>query len=78
MQPIHVPDDWPEDGLLTFEEFCNIIRIPQRTARDWRRRGVGPRWQRLEGTGRLYLTVAELRRFVGTATTAPQQARSHG
>ena len=76
MHPIHVPDDWPDDGLLTFEDFCNIIRVPPRTVRDWRRRRVGPRWNRLEGTGRLYLTVAELRRFVRTATDVPQ-ARSH-
>lgn len=62
--PIHVPADWEDDGILTFEESCHILRVPQRTARDWRRRGVGPRWGKLEGTGGLYLTVRELRRFV--------------
>ena len=65
--PIQVPEDWPDHGLLNFEEFCTLIRIPQRTVRDWRQRGVGPRWGRLKGTGRLYLTVAEAREFLATA-----------
>lgn len=63
--PIQVPADWADDGILTFEECCQILRVPQRTARDWRRRHVGPRWFKLEGTGRLYIRVAELRRFLG-------------
>ena len=32
--PISVPDDWDDRALLTFEEFCNLIRTPQRTVRD--------------------------------------------
>lgn len=35
MNPIHIPDDWDDRGLITFEEFCNLIRTPQRTVRDW-------------------------------------------
>lgn len=62
--PITVPAEWDDDGILLFEEFCRFIRTPQRTVRDWRRRGVGPRWRRFNGTGRLYTTVAELRRFL--------------
>ena len=65
---IQVPDDWSDDAVLTFEDCCRILHVPQRTARDWRRRHVGPRWGKLEGTGRPYLTVAELRRFIHTAT----------
>ncbi|QIX25171.1 helix-turn-helix domain-containing protein [Nocardioides sp. JQ2195] len=64
MQPLHpieVPTDWNDHALLTFEEFCILIRTPQRTVRDWRRRGVGPRFSRLNGAGRLYITVAEVR-----------------
>lgn len=68
IEPIQVPEEWHDRGLLTFEEFCTLIHTPQRTVRDWRRRGVGPRWSRLEGVGRLYVTVAEVRRFVGAAT----------
>ena len=68
MNPIHIPPEWADNGLLTFEEFCALIRTPQRTVRDWRRRGVGPRWARLNGCGRLYITVAEARRFLGSAT----------
>ena len=67
MQPIHIPAEWNDSGLLTFEEFCALIRTPQRTVRDWRRRGVGPRWARFNGCGRLYITVAEARRFLRTA-----------
>jgi hypothetical protein len=66
--PIEIPPEWNDQGLLNFEEFCDLIRTPQRTVRDWRRRGVGPAWRRFNGTGRLYLTVAEARRFLASAT----------
>jgi hypothetical protein len=66
VEPIQIPDEWHDDGLLTFEEFCTLIQIPQRTVRDWRRRRVGPHWRRLDGGGRLYITVAEARRFLRT------------
>jgi hypothetical protein len=51
--PIGIPDDWDDNNLILFEEFCELIRTPQRTVRDWRRRGVGPRWTRFQGVGRL-------------------------
>lgn len=70
MSPIHIPHDWGDRDLITFEEFCDLVRIPQRTVRDWRRRGVGPRWARFNGCGRLYITVAEARRFLLSATAA--------
>ena len=70
MNPIDIPDDWNDRGLLTFEEFCALIRTPQRTVRDWRQRGVGPRWIRFNGCGRLLITVAEARRFLRSATPA--------
>lgn len=75
IQPIHIPEEWCDHDLLTFEQFCVLIQIPPRTVRDWRRRGTGPRWSRLEGAGRLYITVAETRRF----TTAPthHQGQDH-
>ena len=86
MEPIEIPTDWQDHGLLTFEEFCTLIRIPQRTVRDWRRRNVGPNWTRLDGCGRLYITVGEARRFLRSTTgaTAGQTPgagateRSHG
>jgi hypothetical protein len=68
--PIQIPDDWPDHGLLTFEDFCDVIRTPQRTVRDWRQRGVGPNWGRLGHTGRLYVTIAEARRFLGSVTAS--------
>lgn len=68
MEPIQIPAEWDDRGLITFEEFCALIRVPQRTARDWRRRGVGPRWARFNGCGRLYITVAEARRFLASAS----------
>lgn len=70
MEPIHIPPEWNDNGLITFEEFCDLIRTPQRTVRDWRQRGIGPRWARFNGVGRLYITVAEARRFLDTATTS--------
>ena len=39
---IEIPEEWSDQGLLTFEQFCTLIHTPQRTVRDWRRRGVGP------------------------------------
>ncbi len=64
MSPIHIPREWDDNDVLYFEEFCTFVRTPQRTARDWKRRGIGPRWWRINGNGRLYTTVAELRRFL--------------
>ena len=68
--PIHIPPDWADNDTLTFEASCQLLQVPQRTARDWRRRHVGPHWHKLEGTGRLYITIAELRRFL--TTTSPK------
>lgn len=70
MKPIHIPDDWHDHDLLTFEQFCALIQIPPRTVRDWRRRRTGPTWTKLPGNGRLYITVAETRRFTRTTNTA--------
>lgn len=62
--PISIPNDWDDDALLTFEQFCTLIQTPQRTVRDWKRRKVGVGWRRLGNTGRIYTTVGEARRFV--------------
>ncbi len=67
MQPIHIPEDWHENSLITFEAFCELIHTPQRTVPDWRQRGIGPRWARFNGCGRLYITAAEARRFISAA-----------
>lgn len=67
MQPIHIPEEWHDDDLLTFEQFCELIHTAEGTVRDWRRRRTGPQWVRFEGCGRLYITVAEVRRFVNGA-----------
>ena len=69
MDQIHIPEDWHDQALLTFEDFCTLIHTPQRTVRDWRRRGVGPRWARFEGCGRLYIRVADARRFLDSAAS---------
>jgi len=73
MNPIEVPTDWDDNGILLFEEFCAFIRTPQRTVRDWKRRGIGPCWWRFNGTGRLYTTVAELRRFLAAGRQRPAE-----
>jgi len=61
---IRVPDEWDDNGIILFEEFCALTCTPQRTVREWRRCGRGPTWHRFNGNGRLYITVAELRRFL--------------
>ena len=76
--PIQIPQEWSDSGLITFEEFCNLIRTPQRTVRDWRRRGIGPRWARFDGCGRLYITVGEARRFLSSATPTRREERVGG
>ncbi len=78
LQPIEIPAEWSDSGLLTFEEFCHLIRTPQRTVRDWRQRGVGPVWARLDGGARLYITVREARRFINTAAIAPNASTTAG
>ena len=70
VNPIHIPEDWHDHDLLTFEQFCELIHVPPRTVRDWRRRGAGPRWSKLPGAGRLYITIAEVRRFTRAAAVA--------
>lgn len=76
--PIGIPDDRDEDNLILFEEFYELVRTPQRTVRDCRRRGVGPRWTRFHGIGRLYITVAEARHFLASAIVTRAEGRSDG
>ena len=78
MNPSRSPTTGTTTNLITFEEFCDLIRTPQRTVRDWRQRGIGPRWARFNGCGRLYITVAEARRFLGSATATRAEERSDG
>lgn len=78
MEPIHIPTTWHDDALIPFETFCDLIQTPQRTVRDWRQREVGPRFWRLEGTGRLYITVAEVRRLLRPPTGQPGEMKDHG
>ena len=78
MEPIHIPPEWDDDALLTFEEFCDLFHTPQRTVRDWRRRGVGPRWVRFDGCGRLLMRVAEARRFLRSASPSRDRGQRDG
>jgi hypothetical protein len=77
VNPIHIPVEWDDNGPILFEEFCDLIRTPQRTVRDWRRRGVGPHWTRFQGVGRLYITVGEARRFLRAATPNRAEDNRH-
>ena len=72
LRPIHVPEEWDDADLLTFEQFCTLIQTPPRTVRDWRQRRVGPRWIKLEG--RLMVTVGEVRRFLRAAIAESQMS----
>ena len=76
MRPIEIPAEWHDHGLITFEEFCVLLHLPQRTVRDWRRRGVGPRWVKFDGTGPLYVTVVGARRFLASAATGRNDVHS--
>jgi hypothetical protein len=78
MEPIQIPPEWDDNGLITFEEFCDLIRTPERTVRDWRRRRVGPRWERLDGCGRLFIRVAEARRFLRSTSATRHRGRRDG
>lgn len=78
MNPIEIPEDLDDRGLITFEEFCELIRTPQRTVRDWRQRGTGPCWARFNGCGRLLITFAGARGFLSFATTTGLEERADG
>ncbi len=78
MNPIQIPREWSDKGRITFEEFFELIRTPQRAVRDRRRRGVGPRWARFNGCGRLSITVAEARWFLRSATPTRTEGRVDG
>lgn len=62
--PIEIPAEWDDNDIALSEEFCSLIRTPQRTDRWWRAEEHGPQWWRFNGTGRLYTTVADIRRFI--------------
>ncbi len=68
MQPIDIPADWNGSALLTIDEFCILAQLPQATVHAWRSRGCGPRFWRFNGTGRLYTTVDEVRRWIAPST----------
>jgi len=36
MNPIQIPAEWDDNGILMFEEVCQLTHTPQRTVRDWR------------------------------------------
>ncbi len=78
MEPIHIPSEWDDDDLLTFEQFCHLIQTAPRTVRDWRRRRVGPRWEKLDGCGRLVMKVREARRFLRCAKPTTRRERRDG
>jgi hypothetical protein len=78
MKPIHIPDEWDDEDLLTFEQFCELIQTAPRTVRDWRWRRVGPCWLRIDGCGRLVMKVGEARRFLRSATATRRRSRRDG
>ncbi|WP_418061192.1 hypothetical protein [Pimelobacter simplex] len=43
IKSLGVPDEWDDNHILMSEEFCALIRTPQRTVREWRRLKRGPR-----------------------------------
>lgn len=69
-------DDWDDNALILFEEFCELIHTPPSTVQEWRRSGMGPRWARFQGVGRLYITAGEARRFLTSATAPGEGVRS--
>ncbi len=67
MVPIHIPTEWDDDDVVLLEVFCALIKTPLRTVREWRQQGRGPHFWRFDGTGKLYTTFGEVRRFLGRA-----------
>lgn len=78
VNPSHIPERWANNSQLTFEAFCELIRTPQRTVRDWQQRGVGPRWARFESCGRRCIVVGGARRFLSSETATRTRDRADG
>lgn len=67
MKPTTIPKDLDDRYPITLDEFCALTRLPRGMVLDWREHGVGPRWVAFNGNGRLHITAAEARRFMGSA-----------
>jgi hypothetical protein len=71
MNPIQVPAEWDDNGIILFEEFC----LHPHTAAHCPR--LAPLWPR-SANGRLFTTVAELRRFLRPTVANLRGAGSRG
>lgn len=60
---IRIPDEWDDNTIVLFEEFCSMADASQITIERWVADGVGPRWWRINGDGRRYTTASEVRRL---------------
>ena len=78
MNPIQVPAEWDDNGHLVVRRVLRIHPHTPTHRPRLERRGLGPRWWRFNGTGRLYTTVAELRRFLRPAITSSREAGNRG
>lgn len=64
---MQIPTEWDDNDILLLQEFCALIETPLHTVREWRQQERGPQFWRFNGTGKLYTTVGEIRRFLGRA-----------
>lgn len=56
MDPIQIPVEWDDNGLIMLEEFCEFIGTPPSTIHSWRR---PPLLVRLLRSGRAVAQVSE-------------------
>ncbi len=62
-----VPSHWDDNTIITIDEFGEMLGLTEDQLQEWSSRGVGPRWHRFQGKGRLYVTAAEARRYLTTS-----------
>ena len=77
--PATVPENWDDNDIILFDEFCKLIQTPEPIVQEWRRCGTGPHWNRFNGNGARYTTVADIRRYLkGRVSDAHRTPDSRG
>jgi hypothetical protein len=77
MNPIQIPHEWSDDGLITCEEFCNLIHSATHRAR----LAPTPHRSTMGAVQRLRPPLhhlAEARRFLSSATPTRLKERVDG
>ncbi len=62
-----VPSHWDDNTIITIDEFSEMLGLTEHQLQELTSRGLGPRWHRFQGRGRLYVTAAEARLHLKTS-----------